>query len=162
MTQPSNKSKLSESEFLRLQAEQAKVNVQRALNDAKAALAKGIDPRPVARKHPWISIASAAVAGFVAAVVAIPSKEEMEVRRAERLRRAMNPDPPRPPAAATNGKDQKAAEKISLGALLVKELIQLIRPVLMAAITASVKAGANPPVASNPPPPEPPRPDNPL
>jgi hypothetical protein len=146
MTEASDKSKLTESEFLQLQADQAKAQIHQALNDAKAALTGSVDPRELTRKHPWISIVSAAAAGFVAAAVVIPSKQELELRRLERVRRAMNPQPTAPPPAA-NGVDHSHAEKPSWVAMLFKEIIQIVRPILLAAITANIKSGANQPPA---------------
>jgi hypothetical protein len=145
MANTSTQSKLSESEFLRLEAEKAKAAIAESLTGAKEALADNVDPRAMTRRHPWLALGTAAIAGFVAVAVAVPSKEERELRHLERLHRAMHPIPPTPPPANTNGTAGKPTEKRSIGATILHELIQMIRPVLTAAITASIRAGANPP-----------------
>ena len=140
-TRSAGKTKLSEAEFLRLEGEKAKAEIVSSLERAKAALTNNVDPRELTRRHPWIAIGSAAVAGFVAAAVAVPSKEEQELRRLERMQRAMNPPPPAPPstaAAETNG-NAKPETGHSIGATILHELIQLVRPILLTAITASVE-----------------------
>jgi hypothetical protein len=149
-TQQTSRARLTESEFLRLQAENAKAAIAESLGDAKDVLTNNVDPREVTRRHPLLALGAAAVASFVAVVVAVPSKEERELRHIERLHRAMHPNPPASPAKETNGAANKPVEKRSIGATLLHELIQLIKPVLIAAITASIKAGANPPPPQNP------------
>jgi hypothetical protein len=104
-----------------------------------------------------MAIGTAAVAGFAAIVVAVPSKQERELRRLERIREAMNPVPPNP--VETNGSTAKPAEKHSWGAVLLREMIQLIRPVLMTAITAGIKASAHQPTHPAAPPYQPEGPD---
>jgi hypothetical protein len=141
-TDPSSSdSKLSEQEFLKLRAEMARRSVAEALVNAKAALAGKIDPTRLARKHPVISIAAAMVGGFVAAAVAVPSREEQELRRLRRLHDATHP-----PVPPTNGHDagQKPPEKPSLGETVLRELIALIKPIVLAAITAGIKSAGNP------------------
>jgi hypothetical protein len=148
---------LSEDDFLRLQAEKAKAEITESLQRAKAALKNNADPRELTRRHPWLAIGSAAVVGFAAAVAAIPSKEEQELRRLERIRRAMNPEPAPPKAtgAETNGQDAKAVAKPTFVQTLLHELIQILKPILMTAITASIKSGVHP-APANPPPASPP------
>jgi hypothetical protein len=135
---------MTESEFLKLQAQEAKAKISQSLKLAQEALGRSVDPRPLTRQHPWIAIASATVAGFTAAVLAVPSKQEAELRRLERLHRATHPQPP--PAPQSNGNHNPEPEKPSLGAILLKELIAIVKPILLAAITAGIKAGANPPM----------------
>jgi hypothetical protein len=148
---PATESKMSEADFLRLQAEEAKRGVGTALNQAKAAIAGKVDPRQITRRHPIVAIMTAAIGGFAAALLAIPSKEEQELRRLERLHRATHPAPP--PSQSTNGKSENhpPAEKPSIGATLLHEAIAMIKPILLAAITAGIKsATAAPPPAQTP------------
>ena len=86
--------KISESEFLADQADRAKAAAMAALSSAKVALGNSVDPRPAMRNHPLFVLGSASLAGFVAALLAIPSKKEQELRRMERIHRARNPEPP--------------------------------------------------------------------
>ena len=122
------------------------------MNDLKAALARGADPRQLPRKFPFLTVGAVAVTGFVAAVLTIPSKEQQELRRLERIRRAMYPDPePVKGSAAAAGKavDDAKSSKPPLWVTLVREGITAARPLLVSLVTASIKAKQNP----EPPPP---------
>lgn len=141
--------KLSEAEFLRREAERSKKAAAQALNNARAALVGKVDPRRITRRHPLIAILSAVVGGFVAATLAIPSREEEELRRLQRLHEAMNPPPPPPNGNGAAGQPQQAA-KPTIWATLVHEMITLIKPILLATITAGIKsAHAAPPPPEN-------------
>ncbi len=133
---------LSEAEFLRLQAKLAREGATRAINETKLALAAKLDPRGVARKHPILTILSASVAGFAAASATIPSKKEQELRRLERLHRATHPEPV---ASIADGKAKPSKPPLShsIWSTIIHELITLIKPILLASITASVKSATD-------------------
>jgi hypothetical protein len=143
-----SRSDQSESEFLRLEAEKAKLAISESLKKARAALGNSVDPRVPLRKHPLIGIGTAAVAGFVATVLMVPSKEERELRHLERLRRAMHPEPPK--AAPTDAKsdgngshaESPAAEKKPIWMTVLKEVIAFAKPILLAQITTQLKREA--------------------
>jgi hypothetical protein len=141
--------KLSEQEFLKLEAELAKRAAAEALLNAKAALATKVDPRKIARKHPILSLIGAVVGGFVAAAVAVPLKEEQELRRLRRLHEAMHP--PAPAVVHTNGHtaEPKPVEKPTLWVTIIHELIALIKPILLATITAGIKSASAPTAPSD-------------
>jgi hypothetical protein len=144
-TAPSTGSKLSEQEFLRLEAELARRAAAEALLNAKVALGATMDPRKLARKHPIVSLIGAIVGGFVAAAVTVPSKEEQELRRLRRLHEAMHPPaPPVAPHVNGNGAETKPAEKPTLWATILHEVIALIKPILLATITAGIKSASAP------------------
>jgi hypothetical protein len=138
--------RLTDGEYLRAEAENAKAALKGALDDAKAALTGAVDPREIARAHPFVALGSAAVAGFVAALVAIPSKEQQALHRIEKLQRAMHPDPST--AKETNGTSKPAAP--SLLSTILKELIAILKPILIAAVTAGINPPAPPPVEPAP------------
>jgi hypothetical protein len=137
----------SESEFLRLEAENARLAITESLKKAKAALAGSVDPRVPVRKHPLIAVGTAAVTGFVATVVMMPSKEERELRKLERLRRAMNPEPPKP--APVDGKPPingaaHPEQPKPIWMAILKEVIAFAKPILLAQITSQLKREAVP------------------
>jgi hypothetical protein len=142
--------KLSEAEFLRREAERSKKAAAQALNNARAVLVGKVDPRTITRKHPVIAILSAITGGFVAAVLAIPSREEQELRRMRRVHEAMNPTLPQ---AEGNGAaaPPRSTAKPTIWATVVHELIAMIKPILLATITAGIKSAH-----TAPPPPPPP------
>src|SRR5579862_8238473 len=57
---------LSEAEFLEKQAHDAQAAISKVLQDLKAKVGQGVDPKAWAREHPWIAVGAAAVAGFAA------------------------------------------------------------------------------------------------
>jgi hypothetical protein len=134
--------KLSEADFLAQQADEARRAIAHALHDAKAALGEGMDPKEWTRRYPLVAVGSAIAAGFVTALLTIPSKEQQELRRMERLHRAMNPPPPAPAKPAT-GEPTKAEPPRSIWMIILREAIQMIRPVLMSALTAGLAAHRN-------------------
>jgi hypothetical protein len=125
---------VSEADFLQRQSEQAQAAIANALANARAALAEGVDPREWARRYPIIAIGSAAVAGFAAAVMTIPSKEQQEIHRLEKIKEALHPHPA-PPKNESNG---KSAEHQSVWMTLLHEAVQLIRPVLTSVLFANI------------------------
>jgi hypothetical protein len=127
--------------FLRQQAEEARAALSRAANDLKAAVAGTLDPRLIPRRYPFITVGAIAVTGFLAALVAIPSREQQELKRLERIRRAMYPQPePTKPAQADGHAPSDAAAKPPLWVTLLREGVQAARPILISLVTASLKA----------------------
>lgn len=93
--------------------------------------------------HPWATMGAAAVAGFVAAAVAIPSKEQAALRRLAEIEKALMPHG-RDPLESLNG---DAARRVASGQKsfwsgLAAQVLQAVQPVLMSAITAGVTAKA--------------------
>lgn len=95
---------------------------------------KTADPRLWLNDHPWLTLAAASVGGFVAASVAVPSKEQQALKRLEKIERALNPDryvrPSENPKEAT--KDRGIVGTILKGAL------GSLQPVLMSALTGAI------------------------
>lgn len=127
--------------YLRSQAEEARAALFEAVNGLKAAVAQGVDPRQLPRKFPFITVGAVAVTGFVAALLTIPSREQQELRRLERIRRALHPV--EEPAKEKGSDGQRAADKAAkpqLWVTLVREGVQAARPILVSLVTASLKA----------------------
>ena len=110
-----------ENEFLQQQADEAKAAIGNAIAQAKTSLAEGMDPKAWTRKYPLIAVGSALAAGFVAAAITVTSKEP-------RQEPASPPPPPPPPP------------RQSFWWSLIKEAVEMVRPVLTAALVAAVKA----------------------
>jgi hypothetical protein len=130
---------VGQTEFLHQQAEQAQLAIGQALANARAALAEGMDPREWTKKYPIVAVGSALVAGFAAAVMTIPSKEQQEITRLQRIQEALHPEP----KEKSNGNGQpKPAEPMWMK--LLHEAVQLIRPVLGSLLFAGIKSQAAP------------------
>jgi hypothetical protein len=143
---------VKEAEFLKREADQALSAAVESLNKAKEAVFHSVDPVATARRHPLLTIGGAAAAGFIATIVAIPSKHERELRQLERLQRAMHPQPPAPsPMSGGNNTSNGApsgpqpASKPSIGSMIAKEAFAFLKPIVLALVTAKLKAEATPP-----------------
>ena len=135
------KTPLGEAEFLQKQAADAKAAIGAVVNDLKRDLAQGVDPRGWMQVAPWTTLAAAAVAGFAAAAVAVPSKEEQTLKRLKKIEEALTPKP-RPVDAAVNGDQVRKVEsgQGSFLAGLAGQVLRSIQPVLMSALTAGITA----------------------
>jgi hypothetical protein len=135
------KTPLGEAEFLQKQAADAKAAIGAVFNDIKRDLTQGVDPRGWMQVAPWTTLAVAAVAGFAAAAVAVPSKEEQTLKRLKKIEEALNPKP-RPVDAAVNGDHVRKVESGhgSFLAGLAGQVLRSVQPVLMSALTAGITA----------------------
>jgi hypothetical protein len=132
---------LSEAEFLKIEAEKSKAAAMAALQKAKAALGHSVDPRGATRRHPLIAIGTAAAVGFVATVVAIPSREERELRHLERLGRAMHPRPETNPAADSKSSGTGSPPSgPTIWMTILREAISFLKPILLAQISSNIRA----------------------
>src|SRR3954447_17814811 len=80
---------LSEADFLKAQEANAKAAISATVREMKDDLLKAANVRQVFEQHPILTTAGAAVAGFVAAAVLIPSKEESALKKLARWERAL-------------------------------------------------------------------------
>ena len=146
----------SEADFLTLQQEHAKAAIGRAMSELKNALAGGVDPRPWMKQYPWATLGASAVAGFVAASMLVPSKEEQALKKLAAIEKALNPPPPRrsePPedVGSVDGKrgaqDYKSGRSGMLTAIM-GEMIGAIKPAIISLLTSGVTASAVKPTES--------------
>ena len=66
--------KLSETEYLAREAQEAKAAFHATLDQMRASLKDAADVRAWARRYPWATLGVAAVAGFVAAKTVLPNR----------------------------------------------------------------------------------------
>ena len=99
---------------------------------------------------PWTTLAGAAVAGFLAAAAAVPSKEEQALRRLRRMEKALHIDPDVSvhDRAAVEEKAKAGAAKTSTMGALMGSLMASIQPLLMSAITSAFATPPPPPPAA--------------
>jgi hypothetical protein len=90
---------------------------------------------------PWTTLGVAAVAGFAAAALTIPSKEEQTLKRLKKIEEALTPKP-RPVDAAVNGDQVRQVEqgRGSFLSGLAGQVLRAVQPVLMSALTAGITA----------------------
>ena len=131
---------LTEQQYLAQQAHNARLAMSRVWQQTRSQLGQGANPIEWARRFPWVTVGTAAVAGFTAAAMLIPSKEQEALRRLARIERALNPPPARP--AHGNG-DTKTEHHGILGTIL-HEALAVLRPALVSLMAAGM-AGSAPP-----------------
>ena len=137
---PTNGVVVDENEYLQKQTADAQKAIAEAVQKLKVAVADKANPRQLMRKFPFVTLGSTIAVGFVAAVVAIPSWEQQELKRLERIRRAMHPElAPKP--AAKNAGTGEAPAKGPLWLSITKEVLQAVRPMLTALVTAKLAEG---------------------
>ena len=147
---PRDPKSLSESEFLTQQAEQAKAAIAKVISDVKAGLGQGVDVKEWTRRYPWIAVGGAAVAGVVAATMAVPSKDEQALKRLARIERALTPPEPvampMPNGSGDSGDHAAAAYRSGAGggflAGIASQIIAAIKPAVLSALTAGITAKA--------------------
>jgi hypothetical protein len=125
------------------QAQAAKDAIAKAWSDITTGLGKGVDPRQWAKAHPWLTMASATVAGFVAASTLVPSKEEQALKKLSAIERALHVDGKE---KHHNG-DDRPKEPGGLMYRIVQQVIGLIQPTIMAALNSHL---APPPQTQQP------------
>lgn len=101
-------------------------------------LQQGVDPKRLTRQHPWIAVGSAAVAGFVAGMVAIPSADDSALKRLERIERALHTSN----GSADGAAPAPAAKPSRLLRIFARRLFKALRPTLLAALTSAFTARA--------------------
>ena len=92
------------------QAADAKAAIGSVVNDIKRDLQQGIDPRGWMQVAPWTTLGAAAVAGFLAGALTVPSKEEQTLKRLKKIEAALNPRRPTADSVA-NGDQVRAVEE---------------------------------------------------
>jgi len=137
-------SELTEAQYLQEQAANAKAALKQTLTDFGQHLAGGVDLRNWAAKYPWWTVGGAAVAGFVAATVAVPSKEQQALKKLAAYERALRPPEPAKHVGDGNGHDGDGAktEKKGLFASIAGDVIKSLGPALISAVTAGMGAQA--------------------
>jgi hypothetical protein len=117
----------------------------KAWADFTGGMGKSADPRKWAQAHPWISVASATVAGFAAATVVVPSKEEQALKKLAAIERALRGS--REDRERPNGDGHERESKDSRGGGFLSRIIQeafgALRPLLMSIISSHL--GGQPP-----------------
>ena len=147
----------SEAEFLAKQQEAAKRAISNVVTQLTHDIGRGLDPRGWTKEHPWMMVAGATVAGFVGAVMAVPSKEEQALRRLARLEEALLPKTKAEPKAAAAAGDAKHVDEDDGGAKsyakghtsflggLGRQVLEAVKPAILSALTAGITAKASQP-----------------
>ena len=158
---------MSEAEFLQRQAEEAAKAISQVFGEFSRSLRDGVDPKAWTKEHPWAMVAGATVAGFAAAAMFVPSKEEQALRKLIAMEKALMPRGSRRGTREVDGQDpgeDGGAKDFSKGrtgflGAIGRQVLETIKPALMSALTAGITAKAATPdndyQAPQPPPTDP-------
>jgi hypothetical protein len=135
-----DESKIGEAEFIEREAENARQALSMAMKDLGQCLVDGADPRLWTREHPWIMAASAAVAGFSAAALLVPSKEQQALRKLAEINRAIAPRMAAVEVAESEEEEPPRRKGRSIGGVLIHEFFDLLKPAVMSALSAGLAA----------------------
>jgi hypothetical protein len=127
----------SEADYLRQQSAQAKAAIAGAFSELKADLAKGVDPRIWMKTHPWITLASAAAAGFGAVAAVVPGKQEQSLQKLAAIERALNGAHDHNKNGNGNG-SSAASGPTGLVGMLLKEVIGIVKPIVITLLTERI------------------------
>ena len=137
---------MSDAKYLQDQAEAAKDAMGRAWSEFMTGMGKSADPRQWAKAHPWVTMASATVAGFAAASTLVPSKEEQALKKLAAIERALRIDGHS--KRESNGNGTKEPKEGFLTRLM-KEAFAAAGPILANILTAQMKPPPAPEQPSN-------------
>jgi hypothetical protein len=102
----------------------------------KTKLGEGVNPVEWAREYPWVSLGLAAAAGFVGTALVVPSREQQALAKLAAIERAVHP--PKPSGTNHETHDKPVAGDHSLLMMIVREVLAIVRPVLLSLLTAGI------------------------
>ena len=118
----------------RQQAEEARQAMSQAASLFAKNLGHTVDPRTFTKQHPWMGLTGAAVGGFLAATLLIPSEEDRVIKRLMKLERAANPEKFEPHFAV----HPDGSQKPSTMSRIITEVLSVARPIIMSALSAGM------------------------
>jgi hypothetical protein len=120
----------TESDFLAKQAREARAAIRKTVGEVGEQLERMVDPRVWAEDHPWATSGAAAVAGFVAASILVPSKEEMDLKRLAKIEKYLMPKPARSERETQEQDARKPSEKSAFKNLILHHALDLLKPII--------------------------------
>lgn len=132
---------LNPSALLELEADDALAAAKTVLHEMRQNLREAADPRKLTSEHPWASVGAAAVAGFVGAMMVVPSKEDAALKRLERIEAALGA------GAGADGHARESAgaakgRRSTIWRLMARQGFNMIKPMLLATLTGTLSAKA--------------------
>jgi hypothetical protein len=140
--QPPKVESKSEAIYLKEQAANAKAAMKQTLAEIARGVGDGVSVSKWTEEHPWTMLASAAVAGFVGASIAVPSKEQQALRQLAKLEKEIRKDRhERAEHLESNGNGKATTEKkAGLTGLVVAELMRAASGIVSTLIKTSAQA----------------------
>lgn len=135
---------MREAQYLQNQARDAKAAMRATAHGLLNDIGSAADPRRWTQSHPWASLATAAIAGFVAVTAAMPRKSDAAER--SQPHDPDHKDPSEDESAETDGEShgREGRHFISHGLSVAMKILSVARPILsslLAAWVAHAQAG---------------------
>lgn len=142
--------KLSEADFLAKEANDARTAISAMTSEIASGVGAAIDPRPLVGKHPWISLGAAAVAGFTAATMLTPSRQDVAISKLEKLSKALRAAMGEKVSqeAKVDASDNHEEKKSSGDGIVGMIFHNLVKPAVTAAIASKMAPQQQPPPAA--------------
>ena len=124
---PKPRAPRTELEFLQQQADDARAAVARTFHEIGGGLGRSVDVRAWTGEHPWAAMSSAAVAGFAAVALLVPSKRGRALRRLAEIERALQTRMEvKEPQPQTDHPEQPIPLKPGFGTLMMREVAKTL------------------------------------
>jgi len=111
--------------------------MSQTLAEIKEKLGQGANPVEWAREYPWVSLGVAAAAGFFGTMLVVPSREQQALAKLAAIEKALNPH--KPPAANHEAPEKPAGDH-SMVMMIVREVLAIVRPLLLSLLSAGIAA----------------------
>jgi hypothetical protein len=131
--------------------------MSQAVSDLLSFGKQAANPSEAMGAHPWVTLAAGAAAGFAAAAVTVPSKDQQALRKLAAIERALHLNPPKrqahngkaPPAAdgaaseeydvsGESGAQAYKSGRSSLMRAILFELVGALKPAIVSVLTAGI------------------------
>ncbi len=133
---------MNEADYITRQTDQAGAAIAGVIGDMKAALGEAADIKEWTRQYPWLVTSSAAVAGFVAGMALIPSKDESFKSKWEALKDKLTPDleaqADRQATARTIADQPNAGGSPSWLSVVLREVLKAVGPTIGGVLTGAL------------------------
>ncbi len=129
----------SEALYLKQQADDAQAAMKATLNEMQDKLKDIVDLRVWTQRYPWISTAVAAGVGFAAGAVVTPRDRKDAKHKWEWIKSMFDSKLAQGQAEARGASRAARAGTRSFGAVALRRVLKVIRPVLASAVTAAMR-----------------------
>jgi hypothetical protein len=132
-----------EADLLAREAAAAQAAVLGVLNDLKSGLTTAADPRAWAQQHPWVAVGASAAAGFAAAAMFVPSRDQKLKDKFSDLLSAVAPAPHHQPGSNGDAKVEPRSGGSSAMAMLMEPLIDVAKTAITSFVIGAVHKSAD-------------------
>lgn len=131
-----------EAGYVAQQAEDARAAIGHTLHAIASDLKESVDVRLWAKEHPWMTVGAAATAGFVAACVFVPTREDQALKRLSKIEKALRPSSPAASSdnnsASAEADQDGASQSSSMWSGIARQIYDAVKPAVLSTLAATV------------------------